>query len=437
MKSDWIHSVAHLIREAWQIPPDERLLLAISGGRDSRLLLHLLLQLGQACALAHVNYGLRGAASERDEAFVRELAVSAGIPFHVHRADPRDFEANLQAKARAVRYQWFDELCEAQGYAWVVTAHHQQDQAETVLMSMLRGRGSQAVAGMQPKQGKRLRPLLGVSAAALEAYAAEQQLVWVEDDSNAGTTYERNYVRHQLKPLLDQRFEGWEGLLARQARQWQQERLLLEEKLAQYRPLVVAVKQFGWHIWKLEPLVKLPYADLLVGALAADYDLQQHEREALIRLCRLPHGKALDTLQWRVTRIAAGLEWQLKSALSEPFALTIPATGRYRFSHGTIALREASAVERDEELFDADKLHFPLQLRSWKAGDRLQATGLHGTKKLSDLFNAHRWSPQQKQRSLVLCDAEHILWVVGLRRSIFAPVTDQTKRLMAIKIVYD
>lgn len=439
MKNEWIHRVERLLRDDWQIAPEERLLLAVSGGRDSSILVHLMLQLGQACALAHVNYGLRGEASERDSTFVEQLARKAGLPFHLYRANPLDFQSNLQAKARSVRYQWFGKLCEEHGYSWVATAHHQQDQAETVLMALLRGRGSKAVAGMQVKQGRRLKPLLDVSTAELELYAAENQIQWVEDGSNADSAYERNYVRNQVKPLLNQRFAGWERLVARQAQQWQQEHALLEEKLQQYRPVIVEVKQPDWHIWKLAPLANLAYADLLLGALAADYDLSQHERASLIKLRALSNGKALDTLHWRVSRIAEGFEWQRKSKALVPFELSIPSAGSYRFSYGRVelAVREVSFVASDMELFDADDIQFPLQLRSWRHGDRLQASGLQGSKKLSDLFNDHKMSPRQKQQSLVLCDAQHILWVVGLRRSIFAPVTDQTKRLLAIKLVYD
>lgn len=437
MKNDWTERVRLLLREEWQIGPEERLLLAVSGGRDSCVLLHLMLQLGQSCALAHVNYGLRGAASDRDEDFVRRLAESSGLPFHLHRANPNDFQSNLQAKARALRYRWFEELCAAQSYAAVVTAHHQQDQAETVLMAMFRGRGSRAAAGMQAKSGQRLRPLLEVSAAELAAYAAANSLQWVEDSSNATSTYDRNYLRNEVKPLLDARFPGWDGLVARQARHAQQFQALLDEKIAYYHPLVVEEREHDWHFWTLAPLAGLLYADLLLGAFAAAYALQQHEREALVALQHLPRGKALDTPEWLVWRTAEGFAWQRKSAETSPVQLLIPAPGSYVFPRGTIDLTEGTEFSDAWELFDADLLKFPLVLRQWQPGDRLQPQGMRGSKKLSDLFNTHQMSPYQKQKQLLLCDAEHILWVVGLRRSIFAPVTAQTKRLLAIKLVYD
>ncbi len=437
MKNDWTERVRLLLREEWQIGPEERLLLAISGGRDSCVLLHLMLELGQSCAIAHVNYGLRGAASDRDAAFVEHLASRAGIAFHLQKANPEDFERNLQAKARALRYHWFEELCADHGYAAIVTAHHQQDQAETVLMALLRGRGSKAVAGMQAKSGKLLRPLLQVKTAEIAAYAAEHELPWVEDSSNAASTYERNYLRNVIKPLLDARFVGWERLVARQARQAQQYQSLLDEKLAHYRSLVVEEREHNWHFWHLAPLAGLPYADLLLGAFAAAYDLQQQEREALIELQHLARGKALDTPQWLVHRTAEGFAWQRKGVEANPVHLMLPNPGRYVFPQGTIELREGTSFGDAWELFDADTLQFPLVLRNWRQGDRLQPLGMQGSKKLSDLFNTHQMSPYQKQKQLLLCDAEHILWVVGVRRSIFAPVTAQTKRLLAIKLAYD
>lgn len=425
-----------VLREQLRLLPEQKVLAAVSGGRDSVVLAHLLKTSEQSFVIAHVNYGLRGTASQQDAAFVKQLAADFEVEYYEKRCDPADFQQNLQEKAREVRYSWFTEICVEHALAGVMLGHHQQDQAETVLLALLRGRGSKASQGMQLQNRLRLRPMLGFTAAEIAAYAQSAGLQWVEDLSNQHDAYERNYLRLKVKPLLDVRFNQWEGLVARQAQQWQLHQQLLEAQAAVWTPLVVKQREPHWHQWQLSPLADLPYADLLIGELARPYQLGQQLTDALLALRHLPVGKQLDAGKWLVTRTATGFDWHQPAAV-QGFLLQINGVGTYKLPSARLEVAQGTDFDASWEQFDADELPFPLQIRTYEAGDRLSPLGMRGSKKLSDLFTDAKWSTYQKATALVLADQNRIYWVIGLRRSTFALRSASTRTLVAFKIEHD
>lgn len=204
------------------LPQGAGLLLALSGGLDSTVLGHLLARLARAraykLALGHVNHGLRGAESDADEAFVRGLAAEAGLPFYTARLPPETFSGqNIQAAARRARYALLEEWRLAGGLDYILTAHHADDAAETLLINLLRGAGPEGLGSLAWANGRRLRPLLGFSRAELSAYAAQHALSWREDASNAHDDYLRNRLRHRVLPLLQEEQPQAAANLARAA----------------------------------------------------------------------------------------------------------------------------------------------------------------------------------------------------------------------------
>lgn len=436
MTNELVLRFQKVLREQLQLLPEQKVLAAVSGGRDSVVLAHLLKKSHQNFVIAHVNYGLRGAASQQDAAFVKQLAADLQVAYFEKCCDPADFQQNLQEKAREVRYSWFAELCEAQQLAGVLLGHHQQDQAETVLLALLRGRGSKAVQGMQQQNQLRLRPLLDFTASEIAAYAQEAGLKWVEDASNQQDDYERNYLRLNVKPLLDARFNRWEDLVARQAQQFQLYQQLLAAQTAFWEPQVVQQRGPHWHQWHLGALGELPYADLIIGELARPYQLGQQLTEALLALRNLSVGKQLDAGKWVVTRTATGFDWHQPDAV-QGFLIQIDGVGSYQLPSARLEVAQGTDFDASWEQFDADELPFPLQIRTYEAGDRLSPLGMHGSKKLSDLFTDAKWSAYQKATALVLADQNRIYWVIGLRRSTFALRSANTRTLVAFKIEHD
>jgi tRNA(Ile)-lysidine synthase len=182
----------------------QKWLVAVSGGMDSIVLSHLCLQHKISHAIAHCNFNLRGEESLRDRQFVERVAVEMQVPFYVKDFDTESYitktKKSIQVAARELRYEWFKQIAEVEGYHFIATAHHSADNAETVLMHLFRGSGIKGLRGMLPIQGNIIRPLLHSSKEMMDVYAKEHSLHWVEDSSNESDKYTRNYIRHHALP---------------------------------------------------------------------------------------------------------------------------------------------------------------------------------------------------------------------------------------------
>lgn len=207
-----LRRVSTYIRQRGLLEKDKPVLVAVSGGADSVGLLDVLVRAGYKCVAAHCNFGLRGAESDRDEAFVRELCAQIGVPLEVKRFETRAYaqqqHVSIEVAARELRYKWFDEVAREQGCQAVAVAHHQNDQAETVLLNLKRGTGLRGLCGMRPKSKNPMmpdgvpvvRPLLCTTKEYIEHYLRDKRgMKWVVDSTNADTSITRNALREQLK----------------------------------------------------------------------------------------------------------------------------------------------------------------------------------------------------------------------------------------------
>ena len=207
-----LRRVTTYIRKHGLLTKDQPVLVAVSGGADSVGLLDVLVRAGYKCVVAHCNFHLRGAESDRDEAFVRELCERMGLPVYVKHFDTLAYaqahEVSVEMAARELRYAWFEEVAQQNGCQAVAVAHHQNDQAETILLNLKRGAGLRGLAGMRPKSANPMhpegvptvRPLLCTTRDYIEHYLRDKRhLKWVVDSTNSDTTIARNAIREQLK----------------------------------------------------------------------------------------------------------------------------------------------------------------------------------------------------------------------------------------------
>jgi tRNA(Ile)-lysidine synthase len=194
------------IREQALFNKDNRILLAVSGGKDSVLMLHLFKAIGVNFGVAHCNFNLRGAEAQRDENFVKMLSSSLGLPFYVTHFETKKYaqthKISTQMAARELRYAWFEEIRANHGYDYIALAQHQNDAVETLLINLTRGTGISGLHGILPKRDKLIRPLLFLSRSDIEVLISENQLEFVEDSSNASLDYTRNKIRHTVVPAL-------------------------------------------------------------------------------------------------------------------------------------------------------------------------------------------------------------------------------------------
>ncbi|WP_305041565.1 tRNA lysidine(34) synthetase TilS [Geoalkalibacter sp.] len=409
----------------------DRVLVAVSGGGDSMALLHLLWSLredfGVILRAAHLDHALRPqSAAEAD--FVRSFCEHLAVPLHVARiAVPDHLErgcGGVEQVAREVRHRFLAQAAMEADCNLIALGHHRGDQAETLLHRLVRGAGPTGLAGMRPRNGRLIRPLLGVARGEILAYLQERGIGWVEDPSNQDLGLTRNRLRHLVLPLLETFNPRVEEGLARLA-----ERFAREEDYwrLQVEPLV---ESFGE--------VRLPLAEtaalhpalrdrvLRQAMLRARGDLRGIEDKHVAAAAHLleKSGRGRKDFHLPGLWLVAERGWlRLLPELPEvppAFCLDIPAPGVYRLPDGRclrLSLEDRARGESPRAVeYAAEALGFPLRARSWRAGDRMRLEGMTGRKKIKDLFAEARLSRDERSRAPLLLHGEEILWLAGVRR---------------------
>jgi tRNA(Ile)-lysidine synthase len=251
----------------------DRLLLAVSGGVDSVVLCELCKQAGYDFAIAHCNFKLRESDSDHDEQFVRELAQKYAAPFFVQQFDTTALakagKKSVEETARNLRYAWFEEIRAANGYTFIVTAHHANDQVETVLMNFFRGTGLKGLHGIPPKRDKIVRPLLFAKKNELVAFAAEHALAFVQDHTNAQNDFTRNYFRNEIIPAVQKVFPAVEDNLLNNISRLSEAEALYNEAIALHKKKLLEVKGTEVHIPVLKLLQLQPLHSILYEIIKA------------------------------------------------------------------------------------------------------------------------------------------------------------------------
>lgn len=420
------------------VRPGDRVLVAVSGGVDSIVLLHALFALREVWGLTlhvgHLNHGLRGADADRDAAFVRATAERLGLPVTVGEAGGtlRAGFGSLEDRARQERYAFLGRLAEAWGAHRIALGHTRNDVAETLLINLLRGTGVRGLAGIPPvRDGRIIRPLIGVTRQAVEAYAATQGLTFVTDASNADPAFLRNRIRHELLPLLAKGYapQATEAL-ARLADIVREEDALLD-RLAR-EALASAMVRAGPDGAALEAgvLGGLPRALFRrVLRLAAERAgslrrLSFRQVEALEGLLG-PGGREV-TLPGRMVafRDADLLRIVPAGNRREVFGPVTPlAVGKevavpsldFRFRLTWVSPGTTRQPGPFRALLDLRGLPGDLAVRPWRPGDRFRPSGLRGTKKLQDFFVDAKIPRAERSRIPLLLAGDRIIWVVGWR----------------------
>ncbi len=424
--------------------PAAPLLLAVSGGLDSAVLLHLCVQAGLRAEVAHCNFQLRGEESVRDEQFVRELAAASGLPFHLQRFDTAAYAAerklSTQAAARELRYAWLEEVRAGQGLAFIATAHHMQDNVETFWMNISKGTGMTGMHGILPLQGKIVRPLLFATRAEIAAYAGANGLRHVEDSSNATEKYTRNYFRHQVLPKLEaaypevvkntgatiQRMREAE-VLYRQAVEAQRKKLV-EQKGAEYFIPILKLQQ-------AEPLATMLYELLKPFGFSAPQAAQVQQ------LLNSEPGKWVASPTHRLVRDRNWFIITPLEAAASAYFIIEEGQERVLLPDGGEITIEVTAADGtplppspDFASLDMGKLQFPLLLRKWKQGDYFYPLGMQKKKKLSRFFIDQKLSLPEKEKVWVLESAQRIVWVAGLRIDDRFRVTPGSKAVYRLQL---
>ena len=418
-------AVAH----AWrQLGIDGRTAVAASGGVDSTVLLRTLHALGLPLVALHVDHGLRDDA-DADAAFVERLAAELGVPFERLRVEL--VAGNRQGAARRARYDALARAARRHGCAAVATGHTATDQAETVLMHLVRGAGLRGLAGMPERRPltsgvELVRPLLSVSRHEVEAEATARGWGWREDASNATGAYQRNRLRHDVLPLLER--EGGPETAPRIAAAARAARAALPD-LGRY---AVA----GERALRLDALLALHDRSALWAEALAEWAPDARRTRDLVRqLDGLTTGQVGrhvpvgDLVAWRdrdAVRFVAPADpvdthVTLNQTVRTPLgSLELVDLGDPTIHVQTPATSDWRSEPLDRVLFDGSVLERSLRLRTWRAGDRIAPRGLDGSKRVSDVLTERRVPPSARDRQLVLCAGDRVAWVVGHRLAAWA-----------------
>ncbi|MCX6182716.1 MAG: tRNA lysidine(34) synthetase TilS [Bacteroidetes bacterium] len=411
----------------------DALLVAVSGGVDSMVLLHLLNSAGYKIAIAHCNFSLRGKESDAEEKLVRKVAKALQLNVFVNQFNTLQYAKNrgvsTQMAARELRYDWFNQLCAEHEYSKVVVAHHLDDQIETVLLNLTRGTGVMGLTGMAPANGNVVRPLLFATREEIEAYAKSNKIEWKEDSSNQEDKYARNKIRHHVVPLLKSINPGLYQTFTHSEQRIKNVQVIYAKEKADY--LVNASFDGGWK-FPVQATVLDKYQTALFREMLMDFGFSHSQVEDVLESASAASGKQFLGDHCRLIKdrkdwiLAPHSKQQAEYLVEVEESLTAPLKMEVK-----IKTAKAIKFSKDPALayLDCDKLRFPLKLRKWKKGDFFYPFGMKGKVKLSDYFVNHKFSLADKENAWILESGGDIVWLVGQRIDDRFKVGQKTKKV--------
>jgi len=421
----------------------DTVLVAVSGGLDSVVLLDVLHQLGAKLAVAHCHFGLRGEEADADEQFVRKLAKQYEAPYFAEFFQTKVFAEregiSTQMAARLLRYRWWEQVRATNGYAAIATAHHRRDAAETMLLNLTHGTGLAGLHGIRAQNGYVVRPLLICAKDDLYDYLVENRLIWREDASNDSPVYQRNRLRQQVLPVLREINPNLDNTLAATA-----ERVGGAEEIVRRYVESVASQarrdEADATYLDLTPLNQAAAPALVLHELLRDFGFAWPVVKEMVAAFDGPSGKQFDSPTHRLVkdrgqlvitprRLAQYGTFQLAEGQDDLLADGLRLRATYHDGEGYAIPRSRSTAA-----LDIDKLRFPLTLRRWQEGDWFMPLGMKGKKHLSDFLIDQKVPLNLKDEVRVLTSADgKICWVVGFRVDERFKVDEATTRVMAVQ----
>ncbi len=402
----------------------DRLLLAVSGGVDSVVLCELCHQAGYNFAIAHCNFQLRGEESNGDELFVHALAEKYGVPFFAKKFDTEAYaienKSSIQVAARELRYSWFSQLInQSTDQLLLLTAHHADDNLETILMNFFKGSGINGLKGILPKHGHVIRPLLFASKEELLVFASENNLSYREDSSNSSDKYTRNYFRNQLIPGIEKVFPQAKENLLNNANRFREINTIYQSAIEQIKKKLLVPQGTEIHIPVLK-LLKTPALKTVIYEIVKGFNFTAHQVQAVENLLHSESGKYVESGTHRILR---NRKWIIIAPLRQDNAtqyLVKEEDAKITFPQGTLQMVKKLQPERitsDLNLAQLDSRHikYPLLLRRWKKGDYFYPLGMPRKKKIGRFLSDLKYSLIEREKQWVLESNKKIIWVVGVR----------------------
>lgn len=419
----------------------DKILLTVSGGVDSMVMLSLFVTLGYDVGVAHCNFGLRAEESDQDEVLVEEYAKSLGVEFFNKRFDTKGemdrTGESVQIAARRLRYQWFNELSEQHSYSVIAIAHHADDSIETFFINLFRGTGLRGLTGISNLRGRIVRPLLFCSRKEILDYAHEHKIDFREDSSNRSTKYLRNKIRLGLIPRIREINPKFTELMTSNIQRLSDAQLFIQAGIEQVKKDVVSTdgdlliidpskidSAFPANFVLYELLSTYGFKGDVVDSLfkAIEQGVSARRFYAKDKLAYIDRGKIL------ITSIPS--EDPCLTHIKEYATKVYCGNAVIYIEYLDIDQIETLSVNENIAFIDKNKLSFPLSARRWQAGDAFMPLGMSSHKKVSDLLIDSKVSLAEKNRQFVLCNNDEIIWLVGRRIDDRYKVTQDTEQVI-------
>ena len=424
------------------INPGQKVLLAVSGGIDSMVLLYLFEKSGFDYGIVHCNFQLRGKESDEDEEFVKREVLIHGVPAFFQTFDTKEYAQingiSIEMAARELRYNYFEKIRSQNKYDFIATAHHSDDLIETFFLNLSRKTGIKGLSGIKDKTGNIIRPLVFAGRDEIEAFAAENYIEYREDSTNSEVIYQRNFLRHKILPLFTELNPSFKKNILASIEN-------LKDAAAVYTGFLESEKEKTVKntadslIADIDTLQQSAYPKLLLLEILSAYGFNSAVVDEVFQSLDSDSGKQFFSKTHRLVKDREKLFISIIEDNGNKIYY-IEAGDRQLFQPFSMNLERHVAAEykiRKEKNFacvDLDKLQFPLLIRKWQQGDYFQPLGMTGLKKVSDFFIDEKLPLHEKENTWLLCSGEKIVWIMGQRIDNRFKITPKTKNILQIEI---
>ncbi|MEN8116577.1 MAG: tRNA lysidine(34) synthetase TilS [Bacteroidota bacterium] len=430
------------IKEKQLFEQNQKVLLAVSGGIDSMVLLHLFEKSGFDYGIVHCNFQLRGEESDQDEEFVRTQVLIHGVPAFFKKFETQEYARlsgiSIEMAARELRYEYFDKVRAENGFDFIATAHHQDDLIETFFLNLSRKTGIKGLTGIKEKAGNIIRPLLFASRVDIEQFAAQNYIEFREDSSNNEVVFQRNFLRHKILPVFTELNPSFKNNLLASIENLKDAEKVYSGFMASEKEKAADKKDANCVI-NIKKLKNSDFSKTLLLEILTEYNFNAVVVDEVFKSLDTESGRQFYSRTHRLVKDRENLfVSELKEEEEKIYYIEKDDIELFAPFDITIEKYDAADFEivRDSNVacIDSDEIEFPLLMRKWKQGDYFQPLGMTGFKKVSDFFIDRKIPIHEKENIWLLCSDKKIVWIMGHRLDNRFKITPQTKRVVKIVI---